>query len=76
MTEPFVDRTDYGFVWGGGDGPDVEVTRTAEFPRESGKVCRILTVRAGAHELQVYVSPTGRSIRVHLDGAELVKGET
>lgn len=76
MAEPFVNRTDYGFVWGGGDGPDVEVTRCAEFPRDPGKAARIVTVKAGGHELEVYVSPTGRRLRAFLDGTELVKGET
>jgi hypothetical protein len=46
--------TDFGFDWG-----DVAVVRTAEF-----KGMKCLTISCNGNEVSVYVSPTGRSIRV------------
>lgn len=54
-------ETQYGFTWG-----PAEVTRMATF-RET----RVLGIRTGRHKVAVYVSPTGRSVRVFKDGKEL-----
>lgn len=70
MTGEYVAATDYGFIWAGGDGAEVEVTRVAHFPRSNG-VCRVIGLKAGGHRVEVYVSPTGKSVRVFKDGKEL-----
>lgn len=66
----YAHETDFGFRWGGGDGADVEVTRLAHMPRGNG-VCRVVGLKAGGHDVQMYVSPTGRSVRLFRDGKEL-----
>lgn len=63
-----IDR--YGFAWG-----PCQVERMAEFPRPNG-VCRVIGVYVedggDRHpELEIYVSPTGRSVRVWRRGKEL-----
>jgi hypothetical protein len=52
-------------VWG-----PLEVVRRATFPRKNGEdhVLRVKTEAGKA--IDVYVSPTGRSIRVYSDGKE------
>ncbi len=52
--------TPHGFMW-----CDVEVMRVAEI--DGRHVIAII----GGHEVNVYVSPTGRSMRVFRDGREL-----
>lgn len=67
-TAKTADEDRYGFRW----GPMV-VQRAAEFPRgDVDKPTRCLRVitDTGA-EVEVYVSPTGRSLRVYRDGKEL-----
>ena len=51
----------YGFQWG-----QVAVTRTAEI---DGR--RIVTIETPFRRMNVYASPTGRSLRVFRDGKEL-----
>lgn len=51
----------YGFRWG-----QLDVVRLAEF-----KGTRALSIRSDFGSIEVYVSPTGRSIRVWRDGDEL-----
>lgn len=54
----------YGFAWG-----PVEVERTASI---DGQAC--LTIRTDAGKsISVYVSPTGRSLRVFRDNAHELK---
>jgi hypothetical protein len=62
---PDPDEERYGFRW----GPMV-VKRMATLPRRTGEdhVLRVAT-DAGKH-IDVYVSPTGRSLRVFSDGKE------
>ncbi|WP_280505796.1 hypothetical protein [Nocardia farcinica] len=60
-----LEDTDHGFVWG-----PVEVARTAVIDRRV--VLRIET--AAGQEITVYVSGTGRSLRVFKDGTELTAG--
>lgn len=55
----------YGFGWG-----PMRVVRYASFQRPTG-LCRVLGIEVGKKRLHVYVSPTGRSVRVYLDGKEL-----
>lgn len=56
--------THYGFTWG-----PMEVTRCARFT-EGDRDTRCIQVKAGKRTLSVYVSRTGRSIRVFEDGQE------
>jgi hypothetical protein len=51
----------YGWTWG-----NLEVIRMGDL---NGTKC--LQVQQGKRELQIYVSPTGRSIRVFLGDREL-----
>lgn len=53
----------FGFEWCG-----VEVLRCAEF-----RLTHVLQVKHGKRNVNIYISPTGRSIRVYLDGEELVE---
>jgi len=53
--------TSFGFRWRG-----VEVERLAVV-RESA----VLGIKAGKSKLEIYVSPTGRSVRVFKNGKEL-----
>lgn len=53
--------TPYGFSWG-----PAEVTRLAEI---NGS--RILRLATDQRDIQISVSPTGRSVRVWRDGKEL-----
>ncbi len=55
----------FGFRWG-----PMRVRRLATFPRPNGE-CHALGVDAGKVNLTIYVSPTGRSVRVYRDGKEL-----
>lgn len=55
----------YGFQWG-----PASVERTAVVERPNGPY-RILTVRTPFQELDIYLSPTGRSVRVFRGGREL-----
>jgi hypothetical protein len=58
--------TQYGFRWG-----PLEVMRLAEFPRAKDKTCYVLGIRTDAGTyIDVYVSDTGRSIRVYSDSHE------
>jgi hypothetical protein len=54
--------TDYGFAWG-----PVEVTRAALLPEDR----RIITIKTPYVDLDVYVSATGRSVRIFRGGTEL-----
>lgn len=56
--------TDYGFEWG-----PMTVTRMTEY-----RGTRVIGIRSDGNELQVSVSPKGRSIRVWRNGAEMVDG--
>lgn len=59
--------TQHGFTWG-----PMLVERWASFPRSSRGKTRVIGIRTpGGHVLNVYVSPTGRSVRVFRDGKEL-----
>jgi hypothetical protein len=53
--------TDYGFTFG-----PAEVIRIASI-----NGTRVLAIKAGRHTVDVYVSKTGRSVRVWRDGKEL-----
>ena len=64
MTES-VEPTAYGFTWG-----PIEVQRTAEFERGGTYRCIGLLID-GKRALDIYVSPTGRSVRVFKKGKEL-----
>lgn len=58
--------TQYGFLWG-----PMEVSRLADIGTH-----RVIRVEAGKHHIEIYVSPTGRSIRVFDDkNRELKAGE-
>jgi hypothetical protein len=62
--------SEFGFTWG-----PAEVERTATFERRRGKTWRVLRVYVRDHpsqELEIYISPTGRSVRVFRRGKELV----
>jgi len=52
----------YGFWWG-----PMDVTRAASLERAGG-TARVLEITTDHHRLEVYVSHTGRSIRVKVDG--------
>lgn len=52
----------FGFDWG-----PVTVTRIAHFAPRKGRECYVLEV----NNLNIYVSKTGRSVRVFRDGKEL-----
>lgn len=54
--------TTYGFDWG-----PVWVRRLAHFSPKKGRESYIVTVNG----LEIYVSKTGRSVRVFRDGKEL-----
>ena len=59
--------TEYGFVWGA-----AEVERMASLPGGS-RVIAVYTEVGNKRKrrLEIYVSPTGRSVRVWRDGKEL-----
>lgn len=60
------DEEQYGFRWG-----PVVVQRTASYDRGSGE-CRILRVIPDVGPpIELYISPTGRSVRVFRDHVEL-----
>jgi hypothetical protein len=65
MTES-VEHTPYGFTWG-----PVEIQRTAEFEHGNGTYRCIGLMVDGKRVLDIYVSPTGRSVRVFRKGKEL-----
>lgn len=53
--------TDYGFVWG-----PVEVIRAMSLPIDR----RVLTIETKYKKLNIYISATGRSVRVFSEGQE------
>lgn len=57
--------TSYGFTWG-----PVTVNRLSTFPRKNG-LCFVLEVETDTQTLNIYVSPTGKSVRVFRNGKEL-----
>lgn len=59
------DWTTFGFTWG-----PVEVSRAAAIERNNGTY-RVLHVATPAHTVAIYVSPTGRSVRVFRDHKEM-----
>ena len=59
--------TDYGFKWG-----PLDVIRVANFKPRSDRECYVVqVVTDGGKVINVYVSKTGRSLRVFRDGKEL-----
>jgi len=58
-------NTDYGFQWG------PATVERASLIRRQGGMYRVLQITAGGHLLNIYISPTGRSLRVFKDGKEL-----
>lgn len=59
--------TQYGFKWG-----PVEVARLAQFRTGEKSETRCIRIKTDAgKEIEVYVSRTGRSLRVFSDGKEL-----
>ena len=59
--------TQYGFKWG-----PAEVTRLAQFRTGEKSETRALRVRTDAgKEIEIYISRTGRSLRVFSGGKEL-----
>lgn len=59
--------TQYGFRWG-----PVEVTRIGSWVRRRGRGATVvLEVKAGKTKLDIYVSPTGRSVRVYKGNREV-----
>jgi hypothetical protein len=61
MTDDYGAHTPFGFVWG-----PAEITRCALLPKDS----RVLQIKTPYRSLDVYVSATGRSVRVFSDGEE------
>lgn len=59
-----------GFDWSGDKGPEVEV-RPFSFTGPKGGYWRCVKVRCGDRLMEMYVSPTGRSIRCFIDGEEV-----
>ncbi len=57
--------TEFGFTWG-----PMEVSRTALL-EVGDRASRVVTVKSEHGSVDVYVSRTGRSIRVFRDGKEL-----
>ncbi len=57
--------TTHGFIWG-----PLNVERLALFDRSNG-IYRILRLNTKYEDLEVYVSPTGRRMRVFRAGTEL-----
>ena len=67
MAGDSVVETKYGFRWG-----PVRVERFASFPRDGDKISRCIGITSDTGQvLHVYVSPTGRSVRVFRGGREL-----
>lgn len=67
MTAPTPDPDEerYGFRWG-----PLVVQRVATFPRKNGED-HVLRVKTDAgKQIDIYVSPTGRSVRVFSHGKE------
>jgi hypothetical protein len=61
-----VDGTSQGFTWG-----PMEVVPAAGFHRRDG-IYRVVTITTTAgRQLDIYVSPTGRSVRVFRKGKEM-----
>ena len=61
------DDVRYGFRWG-----PIKVIRYAAFQRPKGELCRVIGIESdAAPTLHIYVSPTGRSVRVYRNGKEL-----
>lgn len=58
--------TPHGFKWA-----QIEVERTTDF-RRRGRTWRVISLLVnGERRLEIYVSPTGRRLRVFRDGKEL-----
>lgn len=57
--------TDFGFRWG-----QIEVTRMSSVARHNG-VYRCVQVKTDHSAVDIYVSPTGRSIRIFKNGKEI-----
>lgn len=55
-------NTDYGFTWG-----PAAIERSMEF-----RGSRVLTITTDDRQLEVVVSPKGKTIRAWLDGVPLV----
>lgn len=69
--EAYISTTQFGFKWG-----PVEVRRLASFPRTGGGKCIVMGLYVGEgdkreQKLEIYVSPSGRSVRCWRDGREL-----
>jgi len=66
-----VSETRYGFTWG-----PATVERVTRIERPNGTY-RILRVTTGcpSQALDIYISPTGRSVRVFRSGSELKTGD-
>jgi len=54
-------ETKYGFVWG-----PVEVMRTTSLEQKNGTY-RVVTIKTDHKTLEIYISPSGRSLRVYDD---------
>lgn len=61
-------ETSYGFNWGG--VMDVERINATEWRKGEG-LSRVVGITTPHHKTDIYVSPTGRSVRVYRDGKEL-----
>jgi hypothetical protein len=59
--------TPYGFVWG-----PARVERVCQIDRGARGIYRVLRIDSGYRDLNVYLSPTGRSVRVFADHVEWV----
>jgi hypothetical protein len=59
-------ETEFGFKWG-----PLEVARFGEFPRNKG-VERVVRVSTAYGAVDVYVSPSGKSIRVYRGTHEML----
>lgn len=60
--------TPFGFTWG-----PIEVNRCATLERGDSRT-RVVQVKAGNRTLDVYISETGRSIRIFEDHKEWTRG--
>lgn len=67
MTKDTGSQTQYGFQWGPAD-----VSRSTAFEHRPGEgLSRSLRVSTPYADLNIYISPTGRSVRVFRAGKEL-----
>lgn len=63
-------RTDYGFHWDNDLGDVAEVEARSSFAPRKGQHCRVVGVKTGRDNVDLYISKTGK-IRVFRNG----KGE-